>query len=110
MKTVLTALAVLFGGAKAYKTHVCLPEEPPNKEAEGRFSNNKDREKGEAMTDLVKQSYQMVELSVIDVGTFRFCLQYQHLVISQDRWFQMTPKQRQHQLAKVVSTLEFALL
>ena len=58
----------------------------------------------EAMRDLVKQSYQMVELSVIGLGVFRFCPQYQHLVVNQDCWPRMTPKQRQHHLAKVVST------
>lgn len=56
------------------------------------------------MRDLVKQSYQMVELSVIGLGVFRFCPQYQHLVVNQDCWPRMTPKQRQHHLAKVVST------
>ena len=59
----------------------------------------------EAMKELIKENYQLVELSVIDHGDFKFRPQYQHLVVSQRRWIQMTPKQRQHHLAKVSSTL-----
>jgi len=59
----------------------------------------------ESMKELIKENYQLVELSVIDHGDFKFRPQYQHLVVSQRRWIQMTPKQRQHHLAKVSSTL-----
>ena len=41
----------------------------------------------EAMRELVHQSYQIIELSVIDHGLFTFRPQYKNLVISQDRWF-----------------------
>ena len=54
------------------------------------------------MGELVKQSYQIVELAVIDHGDFCFRSQYQHLVVSQDCWFRMIPKQRQNNLCDVL--------
>lgn len=57
----------------------------------------------EAMKDLVKQSYQNVELAVIDNGCFCFCPPYKQLVVRHDRWFRMTPKQRKNHLTKVTT-------
>ena len=39
----------------------------------------------ESMKELIKENYQLVELSVIDHGDFKFRPQYQHLVVSQRR-------------------------
>ena len=57
----------------------------------------------ESMKELVKESYNLVELAVIDSGDFKFKFQYQDLVVSQSRWFKMTLKQRQYHLSKVSS-------
>ena len=57
------------------------------------------------MKALINESYELVELSIIDHGDFKFRLQYEHLAVPQRRWFQMTPQQRQHHLSKVASAL-----
>lgn len=57
------------------------------------------------MKDLVKQSYQIAELSIIDHGDFCFRQQYQHLIVDQQRWFKMTQKQRQSHINKVAATV-----
>ena len=54
----------------------------------------------ESMKELVKESYRLVE---VDIGEFKFKPQYQDLVVTQKRWFQMTPQQREHHLSKVSS-------
>ena len=59
----------------------------------------------DAMKDLVKQSYQIAELSIIDHGDFCFRQQYQHLIVDQQRWFKMTQKQRQSHINKVAATV-----
>ena len=59
----------------------------------------------ESMKELVKESYNLVELAVIDSGDFKFKSQYQDLVVPQSRWFKMTLKQRQYHLSKVSSAL-----
>ena len=64
----------------------------------------------ESVRDLVKQSYQIAELSLIDHGDFRFRSQYQHLIVSQERWFHMIPKQRQYHLKRVAETLPLRCL
>ena len=57
----------------------------------------------ESIKELVKESYRLVELAVVDIGEFKFKPQYQDLVVTQKRWFQMTPQQREHHLSKVSS-------
>ena len=52
----------------------------------------------EAMKALINESYELVELSIIDHGDFKFRPQYEHLAVPQRRWFQMTPQQRQHHM------------
>ena len=59
----------------------------------------------EAMKALINESYELVELSIIDHGDFKFRPQYEHLAVPQRRWFQMTLQQRQHHLSKVASAL-----
>ena len=58
----------------------------------------------ESMKELIKETYNLVELAVIDIGDFKFKSQYCHLIVPQSRWFKMTPQQRQHHLSKVSST------
>ena len=59
----------------------------------------------EAMKALINESYELVELSIIDHGDFKFRPQYGHLAVPQRRWFQMTPQQWQHHISKVASAL-----
>ena len=59
----------------------------------------------EAMKALINESYELVELSIIDHGDFKFRPQYEHLAVPQKRWFQMTPHKRQHHISKVASAL-----
>ena len=47
----------------------------------------------ESVKELIKESYNLIELAVIDIGEFKFKSQYQHLVIPQSQWFKMTPQQ-----------------
>ena len=72
--------------------------------AKVQFKKSQWHEFNESMKELIKETYNLVELAVIDVGDFRFKSQYQHLVVPQSRWFKMTPLQRQHHLSKVSST------
>ena len=58
----------------------------------------------ESMKELIKETYNLVELAVIDIGDFKFKSRYHHLVVPQSRWFEMTSQQRQHHLSKVSST------
>lgn len=57
------------------------------------------------MKELINESYELIELSIIGHGDFKFRPQYEHLVVPQRCWFRMSPQQRQHHLAKVSSAL-----
>lgn len=59
----------------------------------------------EVMKALINESYELVNLAIIDHGDFKFRPQYEHLAVPQRCWFQMTPQQRQHHLSKVASAL-----
>jgi len=71
--------------------------------AKVQFKRSQWHEFNESMKELIKESYNLVELAVIDSGDFKFKSQYQDLVVPQSRWFKMTLKQRQHHLSKVSS-------
>ena len=68
-----------------------------------KYKKSQWHEFNESMKELVTESYRLVELAVIDMGDFKFRPQYQDLVVTQRRWFQMTPQQRNHHLSKVSS-------
>lgn len=68
-----------------------------------KYKKSQWHEFNESMKELVKESYRLVELAVVDMGDFKFKPQYQDLVVTQRRWFQMTPQQRDHHLSKVSS-------
>lgn len=57
-----------------------------------------------SMQELVKQSYQLLELAVLDRGVARFRPMYKHLILDQLKWTKMTPKQRELHLHKVATT------
>ena len=57
-----------------------------------------------SMKELIKESYNLIELAVIDIGEFKFKSQYQHLVTPQSQWFKMTPQQREHHIMSKVSS------
>lgn len=56
------------------------------------------------LKDVVDEQEKEVERAVIGRGKYRFKEQYQHLVISEERWFRMTEQQRRKHLQKVAST------
>lgn len=58
----------------------------------------------DSMHGLVKQSYQLQEISVIDRGAYRYRDSYQHLRVDQLKWIRMTTKQREFHLHKVSTT------
>ena len=59
------------------------------------------------MKALISESYELVEVSIIDHQDFKFRPQYEHLTIPQMYQFQMTPMQWQHHniISKVASAL-----
>ena len=57
-----------------------------------------------SMQELVKQSYQLLELAVLDRGVARFRPVYKYLTVDQLKWIKMTPKQRELYLHKVATT------
>lgn len=58
----------------------------------------------ESMHELVKQSYQLTEIAVIDRGAYRYRDAYRHLRVDQLKWIRMTAKQREIHLHKVAAT------
>ena len=56
-----------------------------------------------SMQELVRQSYQLLELAVLDKGVVRLAM-YKHLILDQLKWTKMTPKQRELHLHKVATT------
>jgi len=57
-----------------------------------------------SMQELVHQSFQILELAVLDKGAARFKAMYKHLVVDQLNWVRMTSKQRELHLRKVSKT------
>ena len=68
-----------------------------------KYKKSQWHEFNESMKELVKESYCLVELAVVNIGEFQFRPQYQDLVVTQRRWFQITPQQWDHHLSKVSS-------
>ena len=56
------------------------------------------------MQDLERQSYQLLELAVLDKGVARLRPKYKHLIVDQLKWIKMTPKQREAHRHKVATT------
>ena len=58
------------------------------------------------LKDVVDEQEKEVQRAVIVRGKYRFKEQYQHLVISEERWFRMTEQQRRKHLQNVASTAD----